>query len=152
MISDKIKLCVYDNYYKNIDEVESYLKKKNLIKLLNYNTWKVDFNGIDAYENIDIQNQVSIFEELLSSRIKSLKSKILFLESSIELQDNCWFAIIFLTNTYNFNAIKFSTKEDCDEDVVIGKRNRLTIFNNLFCKKIAITEKVLVEIVKIEMN
>ncbi len=152
MISDKIKLCVYDNYYKNIDEVESYLKKKNLIKLLNYNTWKVDFNGIDAYENIDIQNQVSIFEELLSSRIKSLKSKILFLESSIELQDNCWFAIIFLTNTYKFNAIKFSTKEDCDEDVVIGKRNRLTIFNNLFCKKIAITEKVLVEIVKIEMN
>tara|TARA_B100000886_G_C20409710_1_gene486449 strand:+ start:1303 stop:1761 length:459 start_codon:yes stop_codon:yes gene_type:complete len=152
MIIEKIKLCVYDNYYKNIDVVESYLKKNNLIKLLNYNTWKVDFNGINAYENIDIQNQVSIFEELLSSPIKSLKSKILFLESSIELEDNCWFAIIFLTNTYNFNAIKFSTKEDCDEDVVIGKRNRLTIFNNQFCKKIAITEKVLVEIVKIEMN
>tara|TARA_B100000287_G_C20399366_1_gene688972 strand:+ start:316 stop:780 length:465 start_codon:yes stop_codon:yes gene_type:complete len=154
MLIDKIKFCVYDNYYKNIDNVESYLINNNLIKLFNVecNTFKVNYNSINAYENTDIQNQVSIFEKLLSSSIKLLKSKILFLESSIELEDNCWFAIIFLTDTYNFNAIKFSTKEDCDEDFVVGKRNRLTIFNNLYCKKITITEKVLVEIVKIEMN
>lgn len=154
MLIDKIKFCVYDNYYKNIDNVESYLTGNNLIKLFNVdsNILKVNYNSINAYENTDIQNQLLIFEKLLSSSIKTLKSSILYLESSIELVDNCWFAIIFLTNTYNLNAIKFSTKEDCDEDFIVGKRNRLIIFNNLYCKKITITEKVLVEIVKIEMN
>ena len=98
MLIDKIKFCVYDNYYKNIDNVESYLISNNLIKLFNVdsNTLKVNYNSINAYENTDIQSQLLIFENCSSSfSIKSLKSSILYLESSIELVDNCWFAIMF---------------------------------------------------------
>lgn len=152
MISEQIKLCVYDKYYKNIDNVVTYLKNNNKIKS-NYNNLFKDFESINAIENRYIQTQKDIFENILGSRIKLIKSKIVYLDTSLKLDDNNWFAVIFLTDSNNRNnAIKFLTKDNRGEDFVLGKKNRLVFFNNMFCKEIMIIEKVLIEIVKIELN
>ena len=151
MITTKLKFSVHDNYYKSIDNVFSYVENNNIIKMIESDCL-FNFDYINSYNNINVQYQKHIYEELLDATIFNITSKIVRVNKSLKLNDNCWLAIIFLNDVPMNNIVKFISINDNNGDYVLCKQNRLVLFNNNFCDEIVINEKCLLEIIKIEIQ
>jgi hypothetical protein len=162
-INNKIKLIVFDNYYKCIDTFHNFLftekANANIIRdLPNKEPTLIDFEKLEGYDNDNIIQEKEKFETLLNSQIKNIQSKVVVIDSSFKLDDDSWYGIVFISREiYTRNGIIFKNKslqsadEQLKRDYITAKNNRIVIFHNKYCQSINIIDKLMLEIIKIQV-
>jgi hypothetical protein len=160
---DKLKFIAFDNYYKQpdtfknflfIEPNQQYIKRDQPIKEIN----NVKFDDLIGYTNNHIIQEKKEFEILLGTHIQNIESKIIAVNYAFNLEGNSIYGIVFLNqDIYNRNGIIFKNRnlEISDDpekrDYITAKNNRICIFKNKYCQMINIIDKMMIEIIKIDI-
>tara|TARA_B100001093_G_scaffold93118_1_gene85330 strand:- start:4162 stop:5241 length:1080 start_codon:yes stop_codon:yes gene_type:complete len=153
------KLAMIDNYYINIDDVYNFFYEKefyvNKNKRDKKEEIKCNMNYLlnTGHANNNIENNIPLFEQLLSQKIESIFSFFVSVNNSLifDKEDNVWYGILFINKVLPRNKLMLDC--DCDShDILHAKQNRLLLFNSKNEGKMIVFDNVFIEIIKIKIK
>jgi len=154
------KLFVLDNYYLNVDKVYRFFYKKNAYMNMKERNKRDEiefkYNNLleNGYINDNIQNNVEVFEQILSKEIISITSCFSYINNSLifeEREENIWYGLIFINDIFNRNKLIIDCKNN-NKDILHANKNRLILFNSVFKSKLEVFDYLFVEVIKIKIK
>jgi len=154
------KLFVLDNYYLNVDKVYRFFYKKNAYMNMKERNKRDEiefkYNNLleNGYVNNNIQNNVEVFEQILSKEITSITSCFSYINNSLifeEREENIWYGLIFINDIFNRNKLIIDCKNN-NKDILHANKNRLILFNSVFKSKLEVFDYLFIEVIKIKIK
>jgi hypothetical protein len=108
----------------------------------------------NGYVNNNIQNNVEVFEQILSKEIISITSCFSYINNSLifeEREENIWYGLIFINDIFNRNKLIIDCKNN-NKDILYANKNRLILFNSVFKSKLEVFDYLFIEVIKIKIK